>query len=158
MLIAHPQSTKEIELIATSMQLLTIIPSILFYFIIVCKTPFINDTFYLHWESKIHSKILIAMGFGCILVNAVNLVFDSDILVASTATPILILGFFALNYSSTWWIIYKNVNQRELEKQINHAPDNEHGGDITLDMILTDEKSINLFMQHLAKELRVFDI
>ena len=49
-----------------------------------------------------------------------------------------------MNYSTTWCIIYKNVNQRELEKHINHAPDNQHGGDITLDMILKDK--INQFI------------
>ena len=45
------------------------------------------------------------------------------------------------------------MNQRELKATINHAPDDKHGGDITLNQILTDERSINLFMHHLSNEL-----
>lgn len=46
-------------LIATAVECLTISPLSLIYAIIVWKTPYFEDTFLIHWESRLHAKLLI---------------------------------------------------------------------------------------------------
>ena len=56
----------KIQLIAVGMLVSTVMPAIIFYGALVCKTPFIDDTFYIHWESKMHSRVLMMMDLSAL--------------------------------------------------------------------------------------------
>ena len=155
--ISHPNASEQVKLYGAGIQFILVVPAILFYFILVCNTPYIQDTFYIHWESRIHSRILFIMGFFSILANIISIVTQSEFWVAITGGPMLVAGFFAVNNVSTFSVISKNKNsQKSLGFKENGEQDihgNTKSSDhITLEVILTDKTTINLFMHHLSRE------
>ena len=57
-------------IIGGGMESMTFSPLSLVYAIIVCKTPTFDDTFSIHWESKMHSKLLIIL----MIINPIMIV------------------------------------------------------------------------------------
>ena len=157
-LISHPKASDQIKLYGAGIQFVLVIPAILFYFILVYKTPYIKDTFYIHWESRMHSRIIFIMGIVSISCNITSILLHSEFWVALAGGPTLVAGFFAVNNVSTFSIISKNKSSQTALGFKEEDDRDAHGNakpseDITLDMILTDKKSINCFMHHLSREL-----
>eukprot|EP01084_Bolivina_argentea_P056642 103608_1 len=50
---------------------LSLLPPIICYVFIVCKTPAFQDAFYIHSESKLHSKLLILLAVTYIAMNTI---------------------------------------------------------------------------------------
>ena len=119
-----------------------LIPATLFYAVIVRKTPLFDDTFQIHWESKIHSKLLLIWCVVFALTNAAVLI---DIRGLIFGIPIMHILFFLIVYVSTSVIINKNVQNTDAE-----SIDESSG--ITLGKILSNQEAIHLFMVHLSKE------
>ena len=129
-------------LLSLSLATIPCIPPALFYVFIVCKTPSFNDTFHIHWESKIHSKILLVWAVVFALTNG-SVMIDKHAMIFGS--PILNALFFLLIYVSTTIIINKNV-------QNQHPVSKDDNGDATLKKVLSNQDSIHLFMIHLSKE------
>ena len=154
LLMSNPNASTKIKLIAACMQVTAVLPAIAGYFILVCKTPFIKDTFHIHWESKMHSRILMIMGFICVATNSLAVLTGSDSVIALGGGPTLVISFFAINFISTFGIVSKNT-RKEDNDNTDSAKSKGHQ-QIQLDMVLKDKNSINAFMHHLSREYVVF--
>lgn len=139
---------------------------IIFYIIIVKKTPKWNDVFYIHWESKLHSKILLVGSIMLVLCTGSSTALSRLIPENNTGPKMgtcivmmsQLLMWFGLNYVSTVKVTQKNINPYQQTIQnlaaIGDLDSNSMYDSkiITLDRVLTNEKCINLFMQHLSRE------
>ena len=134
--------------IASILGISSLLPPILFYPIIVAKTPSFNDIFFVQWESKMTSKILLFILFELFVIAALFTFHPSRILRGIVGGYAFAFSFFAMGYISTFQLIKKNMQWSE-----------DAGlGDVKFNLktILQNEESIHLFMLHLSKELRLF--
>eukprot|EP01084_Bolivina_argentea_P023739 44342_1 len=119
----------------------------LIYIIIVCSTPSFNDIFFIHWESKIHAVLSI---FIVMPYTAANLIISIHGFVTPTHTLIFsvtrICCFFALVVVSTF------VIQRKNKKYHSTKIGAEIQSDKKLEDVLSNGRTLNLFMNHLSKE------
>ena len=141
-------------IIATIMILFTISPLVLIYIMLVHKTPpfFDDDEFKIHWESKIHSKLL---GVFVILLIAFDtcLIILGDILkVCIIGFPILSIPFVVMVYVSTVIVSTKNkIKYLSLTDRISEGQEIDTTA-VKLDMIFKNEDAFYFFMTHLSKE------
>eukprot|EP01084_Bolivina_argentea_P099121 178188_1 len=154
------QSTKyhTISHIIAVFDLLAIIFMLVTYAVIVCKTPHYKDVYFIHWESKIQSKLLLFCGISIILFVSIIILFRIDYRVF---TPIIVpfecVMFCIMTYLSTFKIINKNTenihkkNIAMLALDIVSSCTPSHK-DIDIELILSQAESVNAFMQHLSKE------
>eukprot|EP01084_Bolivina_argentea_P302051 521301_1 len=121
----------------------TVISPMMLYTFLVHKTPSYNDTFYIHWESKKHSKILtifcIIQIIFCIVIILLNFVSIKIFIM-----PIQLV-LFAMVYISTIGIINKATKYDRLNNN------NKING-IKLDTVLSNQDAIQLFINHLSNE------
>lgn len=146
---------------------------VLFYCVIIWKTPPFNDIYYIHAENKLIAPVLI---IGLIIYVAfwgieaylwyedeVNNAGDIEI-VSNVAQIYLLLLWTVLLYISTTLIINKNVERmgRNVKK-----PSNANLGlqkniisnkleKFDLENVLTNEETIDQFMKYLSREFRYY--
>ena len=129
---------------------------IIIYYVIVRKTPSINDIFHIHAESKQHSRglLIIIISYLAIFL-CIRLMRHAKGM--AFGTPFYILGLYYMNHASTFAIIKKNMHT---QAQLHQAKSDESDAtsDITLEMMLTHQTLLHLFMIHLGKELSVVSI
>lgn len=133
---------------------------IIFYMVITCKTPYQSDTFYIHYESRIHSRLLLVIGLG-LATMVMTIEFlpalsdgttdqDDEILIyifVGSFLNVMNVVFCAMNLVSVR-IIDRSNKQRVTV--IHKSKGNKDT--YNLQLILTNKKAINLFMIHLGKE------
>ena len=153
--------SRPIGIFASSIVILTII----LYAIIVCKTPYYNDIYFIHWESKIHSKLMVSCGIASFLFVIIVIASGRSSRFASHIIyPIVSITFTVMSYISTFVIIKKNTIGNDDDKAENIMVDiitsqTQSSSDkieIGVERVLSDKKAINLFMNHLSKELSFF--
>ena len=132
-------------------------PAILFYVVIVCKTPYFDDVFSIHWESKMYAKLLLVLAAVYCLTDAVFLTTWDLKIIAVYILPLHCIVLYAMHHVSTFTIHTKNslnAIKNGLEAVINHqsSPSNIDGR-ITLKLVLGHKDSIHLFLTHLSREL-----
>eukprot|EP01084_Bolivina_argentea_P214891 364779_1 len=125
---------------------------IIIYHIITHNTPSVDDTFSIHWENKIRSKLCIFL-YLIFTGNTITFSFFRDY----TYTHLIFIGLkifilFAIVYASTCSIIFRNKNNDFCDVVQSHIPRQNKNKSIGLDAILSNSKALNFFMQHLAKE------
>ena len=134
-------------LIASILGICSLLPPILFYPIIVAKTPSFNDMFFVHWESKIHSRILLLILVELIIIATIISSAHFNIRIGGIVGGLLMSSsFVAMGVVSTFLITKKYDKSREHDKSTIDRKQ-------TLKTILSNEDSIHLFMLHLSKEL-----
>eukprot|EP01084_Bolivina_argentea_P149659 261409_1 len=121
------------------------IPWLSLYAFCVWNTPKLNDPFKIHWESRTHAKLLlltIPNPTICIIYIVVSGDMTAPFFIASFIGSLIL---FSLIFVSTVYIPKKLSAQNQQDWQI--ADDG-----ITLQMVLSDETTLNLFMNHLSTE------
>eukprot|EP01083_Nonionella_stella_P052962 140320_1 len=116
-------------------------PPIMFYAYIAWKTPACDDIFYIHWEAKMHAKLLLLLGFF-FLLSTVWFIVSGDWTSVTLGMLTMDLILFAMIYVSTCMIATKN--------QWKH--DSSQRKKVELEEILTNEDAIHSFMIHLSRE------
>ena len=132
-------------------------PTILFYVVIVCKTPYFDDIFCIHWESKTYAKLLLVLAtlYG---ITDITFVITRDIK-ANNRLYITMhcIVLYAMHHVSTFIIHTKNsLNSTKsgLETVINHKSSHSNIDDsITLNLVLGHKDSVHLFLIYLSREL-----
>ena len=124
-----------------------IIPTV-FYSIMVCKTPSFDDYYYIHWESKMHAKILVILLVTIVIGNIIGGLTHVNVYVM-ISSPIICLVFFGLNYVSSFALISKNMKENDANELSNVIA---ASSEITLDQILTKKKAMDAFVDHLFIE------
>ena len=150
----HHRFDQYISIFCASLYCISFIPTILFYTIIVWKTPSFNDHFYISWEARWHSKILLLSPISFIIVCAIYAWTGSYDFASIPAVTLFTFILFAMCCISTIGIIHKNAanqNQQrnDLDLDVNKSPN----ADYKLEDMFTNEQTMNLFMVHLSKEL-----
>eukprot|EP01084_Bolivina_argentea_P263062 445120_1 len=123
----------------------TVVPAVIIYVIIIKKTPTFEDNLFIHWESKIHSKILIFWIIINVFGNILSSIFQT-ITIWVYIAPVFQLIWFAMNFVSTFIISEKN---RAMSSETGKAETSTH---ITLDMVLSNKTAFHWFMLHLSQE------
>eukprot|EP01084_Bolivina_argentea_P165980 288275_1 len=149
--------------------------SALLYLIIVLKTPNFDDTFFIHWENKMQCKLSSLLICGLVFSSIIGVVTKDRLLANLIAAFITTSTLFALNYVSTFAIWFKNKHMIVNIDTALKSHDNQYGieavanfsvmsienvadkkykknNNISVDMILTNDKAIHLFMIYLSKE------
>eukprot|EP01084_Bolivina_argentea_P203937 348229_1 len=124
-------------------------PSILFYAYIVNKTPLFNDSFGIHWESKIHSKLLLLIPIVNVIMNTIYIFFNdfrAHFIGLFTMSIILAL----INYVSTF-VIPKRFKDKTKQANLVCKTDTL-SNIINVQQILQDANALHIFMVHLSKE------
>ena len=128
---------------------------IVFYIIIICKTPYQKDTYFFHWESQTHSRLL-SLCFLILVIMAMAFSFTHDI-----PHPYIIVGcihtfissvFCGMILVATYGVVRKNTTNliTRHTKSTHHQGNNNK---YTVELLLSNKKSANAFMKYLAKEL-----
>ena len=140
-LTSHSDNIANVSMICLT---ITISPIMIFYAILVTMTPYINDPFFIHWEGKMHSKLILALGVTFLLMEIVTISVHhyNFMLIADIVLELLL---FTMNYVSTAMIVHKASNK--VEKEPNCGIDDK------LSSILSDEQALHGFITHLSKEL-----
>eukprot|EP01084_Bolivina_argentea_P235260 395924_1 len=60
-LFVYQHSTNNVVYVSIICLSVTISPAIIFYLVLVIKTPFVSDPFFIHYESSIHAKLILTM-------------------------------------------------------------------------------------------------
>ena len=81
------------------------------------KTPKLDDTFLLHWESKIHAKLLVTFAIECLIMPIGFILSGFDFKAYMIASLPLALTFGAINYVSTVIVPSKQRSIQSTEKQ-----------------------------------------
>ena len=121
----------------------------LFYLYIVVNTPYLNDTYQIHWESRIHSKLLLSWSVSCAILLLFFLIFrDFEIwLVGHTVMNVCL---FLMVYVSTALLAKK---QNSINMPLNNPRLSTHSSsEWTVDSVLHEESTLNAFMAHLSRE------
>eukprot|EP01084_Bolivina_argentea_P131412 231956_1 len=153
--------------------LLPLITAICIYSYIVKKTPNIDDVFFIHWESKMHSKWLKIFGIMCAIDAILGAIFsntinnDTEIDIHDNGHkswifyPIIFaIIFYRMNYVSTNIISNKNSYQHIVVEETSltlsasspTCSENEIKKKIKIYMVLANEFALHEFMIHLSKE------
>lgn len=168
-----------IMILTIGLYALSLLPTILFYAVIVCKTPSFDDAFYLHWECKMHRNIIIMSVLSWICVMFAIYYTDSINITSIVAVSSLSTVFYAMSYISTTMIVKRNrkhlkhgtprsspnisptsIPQKpprlsiiNLSQQSSLRKSTYLEKKIKLDDIFMNKKTLNIFMIHLSKEL-----
>eukprot|EP01084_Bolivina_argentea_P253526 425885_1 len=126
---------------------ITFCPITLFYAYIVWNTPSFDDAFYIHKESKIHSKLMILFAATHTLTNIAFLIFW-DFRLYMVGLFMDNMSLCAMIYTSTI-IVHKKQRHHSSVAIINPQ---QTIVNITLEMILSNEQCLHLFMTHLSTE------
>eukprot|EP01084_Bolivina_argentea_P149660 261411_1 len=134
--------------ISTCCMFILYTPWILLYVFCALNTPALDDVYKIHWESNMHAKSL------CLTVpNAIIAITFRDtkaIFVAVFSGSIIL---FSMIFISTVYIRQKLSTPIMRLKSVQSIDTNQQIDDnITLQMVLSNEKSLNLFMNHLSTE------
>ena len=89
----------------------TIMPLAL-YLIIAIKTPLFSDNFYIHWESKMHLKLVIILVIIYILTRIIAIIWN---LTKAMIIGLQLIGLILtiMNIISTFMILKKNPQHRQ---------------------------------------------
>ena len=117
-------------------------PWVLLYIYCLWKTPPLDDPFHIHWESKMHAKIL-ALNLPNPPLCTVYAALTGDLRAFFVTSFIGSIALFSMLFVSTYFLIPKHENVPKVQETI------------TLKMVLTDPQTLNLFMKHLNTELSV---
>eukprot|EP01084_Bolivina_argentea_P203939 348231_1 len=138
--ISDTQSVLAIPLI-----IIPLLIAILFYLIILCKTPtFKSHQIYIHWESNLHSKLLGIELVGMFIFMICSVKISWTILISIFAY-FDILIYFVMNYVSTFQLINKNFTA-------GLAENIQHNNDIGINDILSNKRAVHYFFMHLMAE------
>eukprot|EP01083_Nonionella_stella_P173012 595491_1 len=142
----HPAIHIMISCVST---LLLFIPPVMLYVFLVWKTPVLDDIFCIHWESKIHAKLLCSTIPGP-PISTLYFIVTLDgraLLVASLLSSVAI---FFMVFVSTVYIPNKlnsPPNPLTMDAVMNNSSKL-----ITLEMVLCNDATLNLFMNYLSSE------
>ena len=129
---------------------------LVFYALIVCKTPIFRDIYHMHWESKVQTQIL-AMTVGTVAIGQILIKLASFHTAFIVTVPQLPVLFAAMNFVSTFGIIRKNRKRQKSDKDVHSRSDPvdspENTKDIRLDQVLANKSALHLFMIHMHSEL-----
>eukprot|EP01084_Bolivina_argentea_P144089 252893_1 len=135
--------------------LLMFIP-VISHIIIIHKTPIFHDYYYIHRESKLHSKLSIVLMISYAIANISESIFNKSIygLIIILTMPYIL---FLMIYVSTFVLMSKNKKKKYGNKQFDAEPERVRDNycQITLDDILSNSKYLHLFMVHLSKEFSI---
>ena len=84
--------------------------AIVIYTTIICKTnrlSTVDDVFYIHWESKVHSKILLIFLIIYLLHAAMEIIMD-QITATIISTPLFLVITYSIHHVSTYLVYKKN--------------------------------------------------
>ena len=130
----------------------------LFYYYLVSHTPYINDPFLIHWESRIHSKLLLAWVSTFSLTNVAVIALGDMKMYPIIGTSMNIVLFLMI-YNSTHKLSKLQEATRHVQGQprIRSSSSNSMEIDLeeatkTIDRMLANENTIHAFMVHLSKE------
>ena len=142
------EKSEDISTLCTGITILCVIIPIIFYVIIVCKTPSFNDYYFIHWESRMHSKTLIFFISGVIITNIIGR-FTSHQVYLVIVGPVFCISFFTMIYISTFALISKHKQALKAENLMNNIATDRI---VTLQQVFGNEKALNLFVSHLFTE------
>ena len=144
----HDKHSNQAKIGVMFLLIIQIIPIIL-YVVIVCKTPSFDDYYYVHWESRMQSRILslliLSLAIGVMIRNFTNA--DE---ITFIAPPIFSFAFFGVNYVSTFALISKNMKSLTLTTITSDLK--SAAKEITLEQILSNKLSLDEFVSHLFTE------
>ena len=130
---------------ASSALLLSFGSIIISYAIIISKTPSFNDAFYIQWENKMHSKLLICLVMTMMIFFVLSYSLNVE---WSSSAPFFAMIWCAMNYVSTFSIYKKNKCANRMSAlSIQSLSDS-----ISLEMILSNSTAVHLFMVYLSSE------
>lgn len=122
-----------------------------------------NDIFHIHWESKIISIILLSfittyLIFVYLSYDNLNRINDEKIIYLSF-TPLFVIFPTILIHISTYIIRAKNrhpfaSDNKNRKRRLRSFSGSRSVKPITLEQVLSNEKSVHHFMVYLSKELR----
>ena len=115
------------------------------YIYCVWKTPSLDDAFAIHWESKMHAKILCST-FPLYLPGFIYMVITGDVNGWIVSVSVYSIQLFFILFVSTHLVTQRVKRNNTLSTQ-------EHDDSISLKMVLENEITLNLFMNHLSSEL-----
>jgi len=131
--------------------------AVLFYAVIVCKTPRFNDYHLIHRESALQSCIIALTVPFAIVANVVERFSNLSVFFAILSSGASLL-FFAMLYVSTFWLLSKSERH-------NDSLRGGGGGDrtdqernagakltVTFEAILINKLAFDAFMEHLFSE------
>lgn len=152
---------------------LVFILAVLFNIVITYKIPsYVHDPFYIYWECKIHLKLIIIFLILSVFTNFAYFQFNDIITYEALIDIITWIASsisFIMGYISTFYLIkistkkllpkppsIKSSNSGVLKKTRSHTMDmlqQYTSQSVNLEYILSDKQALNLFMQHIAKEI-----
>ena len=125
----------------------------IFYFYLVKNTPYIDDAYKIHWESRTHAKLLLLWAFCCTLTNASYLIFQ-DIHAFPVFGTLMNVTLFMMIFVSTAYLakIQRDINTNT--ELVNPMRNNsvKVSDQINIDNMLSNEAMIHAFMVHLSTE------
>lgn len=136
-------------------------PFIIFYIIKVCQTPYFKDIFWIFHENKIYSKLLCGLGLINIMYATLFMMVDRDkywIYIVILCLSTVSIFTFILCYISTYIVLNKNdaVNNIHKRLSLDKVPSSSCYQEIKLDMILSNNDALDLFVEHLNKQFSFF--
>ena len=135
----------EVMALAAAVLLILFCPWTILYVYCVWNVPSLDDAFAIHWESKMHAKILCLATIN-LQGWTVYLLVTADIYGWIIEIAGLSVFLFLILFVSTY-LVPRRVKR-------NSAPRNDANDDsISLEMVLENEITLNLFMNHLSLEL-----
>ena len=132
--------------------LIALAPPIIFYVVIVWETPCFDDAFYIHKESKMHSKLLALLGVIYALLNAAFFAAQFEFKVTIIGLPAMSSVLFAMNYVSTELITQKN---KKIVDDIGGVNEQNQQRKVTVCDMLKCAKTTHLFMAYLSLEYSI---
>eukprot|EP01084_Bolivina_argentea_P144088 252890_1 len=128
------------------------IPAI-YHIIIVYKIPIFHDYYFIHRESKLHGKLSIVLLISCVVSQM--FIFKNKPIAGLISILTIPYILFLMIYVSTFMVMSKNINQKDSDNISDAQRVRSHSMQISLDDILSDSKSLHLFMVHLTKEFSI---
>ena len=122
-------------------------PWVSLYIYCVWKTPPLDDPFNIHWEARWHAKLL-AMNSPHPPALALYSMVTGDMRGFFLSAFIGSIFIFLMLFVSTYFLVPKHTKQ-------NRRSSKKSEQSITLEMVLTNAQTLNLFMNHLSKELSI---
>eukprot|EP01084_Bolivina_argentea_P305097 527050_1 len=119
------------------------------YVFCVWNTPALDDAFQIHWESKTHAKLL-GISLPIAPISSIYMGITGDIRSAFVACFFASLILFSMIIISTVLIPKKMEHQQKMHMHMKMILDNSNK--VTLQMVLSNEITLNLFMNHLSTE------
>ena len=148
-----------------SLSIITLI-TVIFYVVIIYKTPPFNDIYYIHTENKTIAPVLIIglLIYVSLWATEATLYYENlneyiSRTLANVAQIELLLMWTVLLYISTIKIIHKNVHREELN--IKNIPAIQKNiissklNNFTLENVASNPDTIDQFMKYLSRELLI---